>query len=592
MNAKKLIIIDPTKIHDYRHLVKKEKWKWLFLGTDSCLREKVICKLGSKARYCYAAELQEVSLSKKDSFLDWISKIGMEINTTTWWATNTAYKSPLTCDLFLNYCYLNLIKEWLRNSKDSKLIVIENPWLIKSCITSFKGNGVHVETSTSYYLKGQIKRQLFSMLRLTYHLLRMFMLWLMNKMHFSKDKAGIDLFSTLGQNIFICTWIEARSFEYERKRFKDVYLGALHEYYKSKGYKIITLAMPSLSKKLLQRAYLYQGILPLIYFVSLSDILKSLFMAINSIYSKKTTFKHSGLNIKELLDFEFINEKGTVFLSYINYKSFIKFFNSADFQTPFLFYPFENQPWEKMMILACEKSSNNWNLIGCHTIGVPFFYLNFYLGSYESKQRPQPNIIASNGSHWKEVLINNGFNCKVKNGGSLRFGSNQKKVVSNTVTTRHKDSDDRVLVLLSTSLEYSLYLLFYLLRNNEKSKTYFIKPHPDTSTKLIIKKVGNIPDNFEFVSGPIDDWMPKVKWTIHVGTTAAIECMLRGIKVYKFIPERIDLDPLLQSGFKQDCIKSCDYFKFNNENMYEVPERQLIAEDFNMRTWDEILKNN
>ena len=97
--------------------------------------------------------------------------------------------------------------------------------------------------------------------------------------------------------------------------------------------------------------------------------------------------------------------------------------------------------------------------------------------------------------------------------------------------------------MLSTSLVYSLDLIYYLLRCSIHDREILLKPHPDLPAQLIRKYIKRrLPDNFIFASGTMDEWMSQVGWAIHVGTTAAIECMMQGITVFKYLPERKDFE--------------------------------------------------
>ncbi|UCE06632.1 MAG: hypothetical protein JSW07_00915 [bacterium] len=588
MNNCQLVIVDSTKINECENLIKQKKWRWSFMGVSSRLRERIIIQLGSKDRYFYAEELQNICIDQKGAFLDWLAEIGRRQDGFLWWATNVAYKIPCVSDLFLNYCYLILIKRWIDAKVTKRVIILENPWLLRACLFNFGSNSVNIIENNSYFLISQIKHKLVSYGRLLFFLLRSIRMWVLNKVYSLTYYEQLKNIISDKVDILSCTWIESRSFSDADNRFSDPYLGTLNEYYKKKGLKVITTTLPVFPVELLRKAYKSNEIIPSIYFVKLSDIIRSCFKSFFLKWDKNIP-DNNGLDFTLLFDYEKTREKGGVCYVLLHYLACLNMFRSNKLSFRILIYPFENQPWDKMMVLAKKASKSKWKIVGCHNIGVPFFYLNFFLGEGEDKACPQPDLIASNGSHWQQVLKNAGFSCTIENGGSLRFSSKTKENKAEDQSAEIY-RDKNVLVLLSTFLYYSLDLIFFILRQSQCDKTFYIKPHPDTPEKVIRRYLPEIPDNFIFVRGSIDEWMNRSRWAIHVGTTAAFECMMHGIIVFKYLPERIDLDPLLGLNFRQKVVTDREVLKFKNKETLNVPDNSLLAEPFHKELWNEILE--
>jgi len=308
-------------------------------------------------------------------------------------------------------------------------------------------------------------------------------------------------------------------------------------------------------------------------------------MNINPVKNNGNIPKANQLDLSAIFDYERIFECWMVIHACLHYMIVKNLFEKEQIKCKFLVFPFENQPWDKMMIMAVKESKSGCKTIACHNITVPKFYINFFLGKKENKIHPQPDIIVANGRYWTSVLKDAGYSCSVENGGSLRYSPGGQSTGNQT---KSDDADDNVLVLLSNSLHYTLDLLFYLLRVYDKNKNYLLKPHPDTPEKTIRKYISIFPDNFRFVEGAMDKWMGQACWAIHIGTTAAIECMMNGIGVIKYIPERIDLDPLLGTGIQQFEVTDKDSFDFKQKVDFSYPDTNIIAEPFNEETWNRI----
>ena len=584
---RKLIIISPTKIDKYRKLIDQEGWAWSFMGVNSSLRERTIKLLGSESRHCYAEELQQVCKKQKQPFLDLIAEIGEKQN-KTWWATEIAYKSPYTSDLFLNYCFLMLIKQWIENQVTKRIVVVENAWLLKSCFATFDGVCVNIVKDNIYFTKSWIKQQFISYGTMLLFLTQAIRIYTANKVYSRKYRKQLEDFFSNTYDVLFFTWIEERSFKGLNSEFYDPYLGTLSEYCKKMGLYVITSTLPIFPLRLLKKSYESKEIIPSIYFTKISDILKSFLTGIFFRLNKSSDSISKDI-ATSVLDYEVIRAKRTVCYTFLHFLTTLNMFNGTELSFRVIAYPFENQPWDKMMILAKSEAKAEARMVGCHNIGIPYFFLNFYFGKNESAIHPQPDTIVSNGAYWETVLRNAGFSCNIKNGGSLRFQLGTESDKRGTSSSRNR-REKNVLVLLSVSLSYSLDLLFYVMRDADPGMTYFVKAHPDTPEARIRRYLKKLPNNFVFVEGSMEEWMEKVGWAIHVGTNAAIECLMRGINVFKYLPERIDLDPILDMGFDQRVLQDNDRLSFKNAVVpNNIPDSNLIAEPFNKATWKEIL---
>lgn len=588
MNKPKLVIISPENIKSYTNLVMQDDWQWLFMGTDSCLREKIIEELGTEKRLCYANDFQQICIKQKNTFLDWINTIGTQHDVHFWSATTISYKSPLATDIFLNYCFLSLIQKWNSQNVKKILIIVENPWLIKDCSINFNGDDILIVENNSYFLKKQIKYQFVSYAKLIDFFMRSLKTWVINKVYTLKYHKKTADFLRNEIDVMTCTWVEDRSFNGKDCSFVDPYLGALNDYYKTMGLETIITTLPILPGHILKKIYTSGRIIPSMSFTRLRDIFKVFFKSISMRWNNKNTCSN-GLQLTHLLEFEAIAEKHNVYPALLHYQSCLRLFANYNIKCNALIYPFENQPWDKMMILAMRQSNTNCKIIGYQHSTISPFLLNYFLGNNENNVQPQPDIIVSNGEYWGTILKNSGFSCPIKNGGSLRFSSNVKSEKTE-IELLDNDRDNNILVLLSSSLDYSLDMIFYLLRHPNNDKNFLLRPHPDTPETMIRKYIKTFPDNFTFVVGSMAENMNQVAWAIHVGTTASIECIMQGIKVFKYLPERIDLDPLLNMDLNQKVVTDRDYLNFNDIWTVKPLNNNLISEPFNDAVWKEVWK--
>ncbi|HEG43575.1 MAG TPA: hypothetical protein ENH94_05955 [Phycisphaerales bacterium] len=557
------------------------------MGKDASVRESIAKELGQTSRHCYAKELQSVSIKNKQAFLDLVSKTGQNQDKPMWWATMAAYKSPLISDLFLNYSFLLLVQTWIEQGIKKRLIIVEDAWLAEACSSSFNDESVFVAKALGSHIKNYAKHRILFVASMIYASLRLASLWLFNKIYAAKYRMQLAEVLKNKIDILFYTWIGDRSFKGEQPEFTGPYLKALRSYCKEKKLNTVTFTLPNLSVRLLKKTHKSEEIIPIMLFAKFSDIFKAAKRSL-TLKWRKLQGDVNGLNFNPLLEAEIFKERGGIVSTYLNYLINLNIFEKHNISPKVIAYPFENQTWDKMLITAARQTGIDSKIVACHTITVPFFYLNFFLGEDENKSHPQPDIIMANGHYAKSILDKAGFSCDIKNGGSLRYASNAKSAESQE-HVENSDRDEKVLVLLSVSLDYSLDLLFYLLRNETSNKTFFLKPHPDTPESVIREHLPELPSNFTFVSGSMEQWMEQVGWAVHIGTTAALECMANGINVLKYLPERIDLDPLLCTDFKQKTICDKDALNFSTDENPDEFDSSLIAEPFNRQAWDDIL---
>lgn len=579
-----MMIISHKSLDSHRSKILSEKWQWSFFGESAISRELIIKKLGVSTRYCYAPELHEISLRNKDNFINWIARIGSFQDRILWWATNIEYKNPISSDLFLNYCYLLLINEWIKDEVKKRVIIVENPWLIKACQENFHGQSLRIKENHVFFTKSLIQQIILSYGRIFLYLIRLIKVWLTNKVFILKYYRIILKIIKNKTDILIYTWVENRSFRENGNNFSDPYLGKLKDYYAALGLKAITISPPYIPVTLLKKVYKSGEIIPGANFLRIQDIMKSFLKAISMEWVNKIP-QSGGLDLSLLFKYSQIQEKGVVCYNYLQYLVMLNIFRKCKISSNLLFYPFENQPWEKMMLMARNKAKSNCRLIACHIASVSPLCLNYFLGEDEKGAHPQPDVIISNNAYWTGIIKKTGFSMPIKDGGSLNSSSGRSLAIH---ISEIEGKGRNILVLLST-LGYSLDLIFYLLRMANDDCKFLLKTHPDIQEGILMKYLGKLPSNFNFIKSPLKECIEKSNFAIHAGTTAALDCLAHGLRVVKYLPERIDLDPLPGMDLNLEEITDKDEIDFTKPITPLINKQVLITEPFNERTWKEVL---
>lgn len=573
-----IIITDLSKPYTYKHKIK-QGWQWAYMGKNIPERERIASILGNECRYLYADELKEISYRYKQKFLDWVSAIGKQYSKPIfWWTTRLASKSTFQTDFYLLFCYLVLLRKW-SDQKNKKLIIfIEDAFLLEAAKDNLKSpnnDNIFFNISRYYYIKQYSYLTIRFMLIPSYFLIKYTIYYLLNWILKRKYKKEF-LFKT---DVLIHTWVEHRSFK-NNKNFSDFYFGNLYSIYNEHAYKVATLSQFKLDRRLLKRSYQFKNILPLSYFMSFKTVLKVFFTYMPLFNTSQPLLDK--FDLKFLLKGEKLKEKASpgiriYYLEYQIYKQFSKSMKNTGLKA--IIYPFENQPWEKVMLLAFKKERVPFKTIGYQHSSIPELLLLYDFGKDEMDKLPLPYMILTNGSYNEKRLKKAGFPC-VCNGGSLRYQSRQFK---------QRNPENNILLLCSVSIEHTLALIYFGIKKlANSSKSILIKLHPDVSKKKVMHYIKKLPSQMDFASGSLYDLQNKFDTVIHTGTTAAIECLAMGKKVYKLKTELLDIDPL-DGLIQQNEIDETTDLDSHHYNNYPV-NVDFLYEDIQKSIWLNFLK--
>ena len=201
-----------------------------------------------------------------------------------------------------------------------------------------------------------------------------------------------------------------------------------------------------------------------------------------------------------------------------------------------IIYPFENQPWEKVLNLAFVK----FNRIAYQHSVVPSNWLDYRVSKYEYGA-PVPKTILTTGKKWSLFLKEYYDNSIIEEAGAIRFAYlfNMARKQSKTSVNRSKS----IVVALPISPGLSLLLQKQLLNSLEKVSlmdyTINIKPHP------YLPKFARLEDAFaqfkncQFTRKRINELFKDCALMITSGSTVTFESVLSGIKTLYFVPEEV-----------------------------------------------------
>lgn len=601
--SEKIIIGSVKQIIDYvRKLPDEAEWKWCYFGINIERKQKIETLLSTTKRYYYAKELYKLSHDLKGPFLDWIAKINLQYkNDLCWWAARLASKSPFQTDFFLLFCYFNLIQDWVLNKSLSiplLLIIIEDPYLHRLLETEVHKTGIN-----SVFVKRSRFRMIISVFfyRIKSGLAVALFLWRKTisflidsylKIKFLKRLKSIKDYPA---QVMVFTFFNERSFK--KGAFKDIYKFALiGDIYEKADHKVIIgsqlEASGFLGNTILKTKDNY--FLPNFY-LKINDWLKVFFMHPIMPSDKRVQIlqstDYSVLFFREYLQESASTSFWTRLCLYYAYKNYF----DENKQLKLVIYPFENQPMEKMILLAIQKANCNIVSVGYQHSTISPMEINHFLGLEEYKFTPCPDYIVTNSTHYTKVLNLAGFKqTKIINGGSIRYA---KKTEKDDFAIRESRSEKNILFLLQPPTCRSLELIYYL--RNVVSKNYsfklYVKPHPEFFNHKLRKAIRGIDKTVIISLDLLDEILRKIDVVVYSSTTAALEALNKRIPVYKVDTELIDLDILDDLGLKPYRMterQEIDLDLINFSENISSSDGDVISEPIKEEVWLSILKNH
>jgi len=276
-----------------------------------------------------------------------------------------------------------------------------------------------------------------------------------------------------------------------------------------------------------------------VFFISI----KFFFWTSKLILSKKFNLilkKKLYLNSKNNLNFyeEFISFNAMRNILY--FYQFEKFFLLNKINSN-IFYTFENQPWEKILLYFAKKNKSIKKTYGSIHSSVRFWDLRFVNFIYNKKSilgYLNPDKILFNSYFIKKILLQNRFSKnQLQFSESLRYLNLTKILKKNKIINKNKKTN---LLVLTDYDDHQNKSLLEIVRSFKCNNKYFLylKNHP-------LKKLDIKQNNLKIINN-IDEFRDKIDLAI-VGnkTAASIDLYYKNFNILIFLDsDNLDYSPL------------------------------------------------
>lgn len=559
--------------NDAANLKKLSNLTWAYIGSYKGA-EKTKNVLKESTRKFIAKDIEEITDSVRDNFVDYVGKLSRQQNDKIlWYSSRMASKSVTQTSMFHQYVYQKLL--WKLSEREADILVVtDNDELIEN-IKKIKFEKVRVLSTFIFY-----RKQVFEKIKGYLRILRYFLLWLIYK--FFKNKKLKEF------NVFIHSWIDARTFR-NLPRFTDSYFADLDSFLAERGYRIGRIVSLTLRLKYIFRLsrYFTNIIHPLSY-LSFRDLLKSIFTRFTVTLNKGNSADIKDLTILNVLAEHEVSKENVskAYLYYmLLYRSYQNLKDMIDRTSSFI-YPSENQPWEKMLNLAFA----GFNRIAYQHSTIPPNWLDYRISQYE-KGVPLPQIILTTGKKRSDFLKEHYNSVAIKEAGAIRFSYLFKNKAKKSVDGRPGNIVVALHLSPAISLPLQKQLSDSLKRNSRAGYIIKIKPHPYLPKYAYLRSAFAGYKNCEFVKDNISELLRNCALLITSSATVALESVLSGIKTLYFIPEELSFgleyfikDYLFiayEENFAEkleEALRSSDYPNMDIEEYFSRPNYSIFLE--------------
>jgi hypothetical protein len=544
--------------------------RWSYLGTDLAQRDRVARAWPALERVSIGEPLNRIAHQIKPAFLDWVAALGQrQPRASAWCATKLASKSPVQTDLFALVCYAELAAAWA-DAGERRVVVVEDPWLLLTLRRRLQGAGAHVELD-----RWALVRDVAStVVRAPWASL--LTLWWAGRLRIAARRHVPAAPPSQWPDTFLYTWVLPHCFDAEG-RLSDPYLGRLDAILRAQGRRVGRLTPLRMAEPLVRRLAGPSDVLVAPALLRWRDIAAACVEPVG--IAARGAERWRGWHLGPLLARETLREWAdpSARLYRLSFRAFRRIAALGRGRVARLVYPFENQPWEKQLLLAYRQASPDTRLVGCQHGSVGPLWLSYALGQGETDWCPLPDWIMANGPLAEARLRASGFPAdRVRNAGSLRFDylfapadvASADFGVVDVASTGHaptgRTPGDRssaatpptqprqVLVGLSFSAPHVVALLRALREafptadlDGDDRVAFLLKWHPALPPQALRPALEPLPAWMTATDRPLRALFAQAELFLYVPPTISCwEAYAAGLPVLKFADDLLDVDAL------------------------------------------------
>lgn len=490
------------------------------------------------------------------NYIDLIGKIGQRYNSVYWWATITASKNRFTTTIVPLLHQLEIIEDLVENMLYKKLIIINPPEAITQAMKKLlKNKGIEwmaFETKRSVlhgYVISNLRflaREFLFALRMGYK--RYYSRKILGKIFESKIDKGIPYY-------VIKTFIYDRSFN-NKGDYNDSFFGVLPENIGRRKDLIIIANILGDYRECTRKIKENKDfvIIPIEFLLSYHEIVLTIIKVLLNRVKLKEEAVFFTKDVSDIVNAELslYYEDTWILFEFLHYYATKNLARRVSVDTFLL--TFENNPWEKMCIMALRKYSPESKIIGYQHNAIPLAAANMFISKFEKEIIPIPDRIITVGDAPKRIMEQYGSvkERQVVSGCALRY-SYLFELQQHSERTYFKQ------ILLVLEGIYEVYhMVNYILKELKDFPEYNVKirTHPVLPLENIRDKISNDIDLYPHFSISKNTSLEKdileSDIVMYWGSTVALEALFMGKPLINFDNGSLfSYDPLFEcNSFK------------------------------------------
>lgn len=471
--------------------------------------------------------LNNISDQIKDDFHRLIEQLYNSVENNIFWNVNILLsRNNFQSNLFLNLCYLELVKQ--RKVDSVNKIVVQNycqKLILKDyCIK----NKIELKYNFSFLNSAKFFfKPIFSTFNnFIFSLNSFFAKNIQRKKRIKLLKHKLTLI-----DLFV-TPHEFKNAEYISRHYpKSDFWNLIPDEKKIKTYFLPEIVNTKKVQQIIEKLeYSDENFIFKSDFLKISDYLKAIFFPLFNRKIKFNNYSFRGFNIAPLLKYDYFDNlnNGNSFKGILNFY-FFKRLKENNVNLDLVVNWFENQMLDRGFNFGVRCFYPNIFHIGFQPFIQALNY-SFHLCPIpiEARKKVIPKQIVVIGENLKKGLSQFFINLNIISGPAIRYS-----YIQNINNSQNFSNRNNILVALPTSVTESRDILKIVSEGYLEYPLFkfYIKPHPDLNMNLLINEFKDFLVNVKLVDNPIQELLKKSKILITNGSSVAMESLAFGVPV-------------------------------------------------------------
>jgi len=515
----------------FRNLTTKGSLKkWIYFGRN----EQVLANLNqifgdAHEQIIYAHELFDISQKKRSDFIRWMDDISAAIPSKEWLFSVPATKNTYSSHLFLYICYFLVLQDLIHKKKIPDIIIVDSPalgFLLKKYF-----HAKYLPVNYGLKLIKQLQVTVWSILRFgKYFVEFMRIFWAAKSVLKTR---GHDLLKGQQNLVILRNFITGDFTDTNNDIFIRHYFPGLDDYLKENGYAAVYLPIIIKTKNYRDLCVKVQKSKRTIVFaeefLKISDYFALIKTVIRAMFLRIKAPPLDSFDFQALIKEEYISnfsDHGALLAHVLSKLG--RRLAEAQIKPAGIINWHENQALEKGLISGFKESFPGIQVIGSQPFLSPPNHLSMMPSNQDKLLGLVPDKILVLGPIGEASVKEFVSDLSVDFSPAFRYAN----VLNHTPPKR---KENNLLVLLGYGFHNALHMMQVLLEADKKFNfgKVFVKVHPvgNYDRKRLCAACPAISKHFNFVDGPLEEYLDQISIGICGATGTAVELILSKIPV-------------------------------------------------------------